>query len=297
MRDLNDCVSRASDSPQQLRSPEPVRLAPGQQYGQPINSLEVGSFRLCERTYPPGYITPVHSHERALFCFVVNGSYSEIYGNLTRSCGPATLLFHPAEEVHAEHFHETGGRSFVVELETSWLHSLRDHSRVVAAPGAFWGGTTALLGRRLYKEFRETDDVSPLIIEGLLLELLGETARRVSSDVPNLRQVPRWLKQARELLRTRFVERLTLSCIAAEVGVHPMHLAQTFNQTFGCTVGEYIRRRRIEYACQQLATSNTPLATIALAAGFCDQSHFTRVFKRHTGVAPSEYRAAISSST
>ena len=208
MRNPNYNASRASDSRKRLRSPEPVKLAPGQQYGQPINSLEVGSFRLCERTYPTGYVTPVHSHERALFCFVVNGSYSEIYGNLTRSCGPATLLFHPAEEVHAEHFHETGGRSFVIELETSWLHSLRDHSRVVATPAAFCGGTTALLGRRLYKEFREADDVSSLIIEGLLLELLGETARRVSSDVPNLRQIPRWLKQARELLRTRFVERL-----------------------------------------------------------------------------------------
>ena len=272
----------------------PVKLAPGQQYGEPLNSLQLGSFRLSERSYPPGYITPVHSHERALFCFVVKGSYTETYGTLTRSCQPATLLFHPEEEVHAERFHETGGRSFVVELDSSWLKSLRAQTNIVSGPADFRGGMTALLGRRLYKEFREADDVSPLVIEGLVLELIWEAARRAASEVVHSQNVPLWLRQARELLRDRFAERLTLAGIAAEVGVHPMHLSQTFNKTFSCTVGEYIRRRRIEYACQELATADTPLATIALAAGFCDQSHFTRTFKRFTGVPPSEYRAAIS---
>ena len=276
---------------------QPVKLAPGQQYGEHLNSLQVGSFRLAERSYPPGYMTPLHSHERALFCFVMKGSYTETYGTLTRSCQPATLLFHPEEEVHAERFHKTGGRSFVVELDSAWLNSLRAQTpiaRIVSGPADCRGGTTALLGRRLYKEFREVDDVSPLVIEGLVLEMIGEAARRVSSEAIHARNVPRWLKQARELLRERFPERLSLAGIATEVGVHPMHLSQTFNKTFSCTVGEYIRRRRIEYACQELATGETPLATIALAAGFCDQSHFTRTFKRFTGVAPSEYRAAIS---
>jgi AraC family transcriptional regulator len=159
----------------------------------------------------------------------------------------------------------------------------------------FRGGTTALVGRRLYKEFHEIDDVSPLVIEGLVLELIGETARRASAEKTYAHNMPRWLKQTRELLSARFAERLTLAIIAGEVGIHPMHLSQTFNRTFRCTVGEFIRRRRIEYACQELTTSNTPLATIALEAGFCDQSHFTRTFKRHVGAAPSEYRAAINS--
>ncbi len=273
---------------------EPVKLQPGQRYGQPGGSLEIGSFRLSERAYPPGYMTPVHSHERALFCFVVQGSYTETYGSLTRSCKPATLLFHPADEIHAEQFHDDGGRSFVIELDSSWLDSIREHARVTDGPADFRGGTTALLGRRLYKEFREIDDVSPLVVEGLMLEMIGEASRRTSADVAVSQSVPRWLRQARELLRARFAERLTLACIASEVGVHPTHLSQTFHLTFRCTVGEYIRRLRIEYACQELATSDTPLAAIALGAGFCDQSHFTRTFKRFTGVAPSEYRSAIS---
>jgi AraC family transcriptional regulator len=54
-----------------------------------------------------------------------------------------------------------------------------------------------------------------------------------------------------------------------------------------------VRQLRIEYACHELAASDTPIVQIALAAGFCDQSHFTRTFKRLIGVAPSQYRESV----
>jgi AraC family transcriptional regulator len=75
--------------------------------------------------------------------------------------------------------------------------------------------------------------------------------------------------------------------------VHPVHLAQTFHKTYRCTVGDYVRKLRIEYACRELATSTKPIVDIALAAGFCDQSHFTRTFKRAIGAAPFQYRESL----
>jgi AraC family transcriptional regulator len=86
---------------------------------------------------------------------------------------------------------------------------------------------------------------------------------------------------------------LKLADIAEAVGVHPVHLAQTFHKSYRCTVGDYVRRLRIESTCRELATSEAPIVEIALAAGFCDQSHFTRTFKRLTGIAPSQYREAL----
>jgi transcriptional regulator GlxA family with amidase domain len=50
--------------------------------------------------------------------------------------------------------------------------------------------------------------------------------------------------------------------------------------------------RRLEFACGEVCFSEAPLSDVALAAGFCDQSHFSRAFKRHTGFSPAEYRAA-----
>jgi AraC family transcriptional regulator len=146
--------------------------------------------------------------------------------------------------------------------------------------------------QRAYDEFRCTDDVSALAVEGLTLELLAEGARR---RTPGGSHPPRWLQHVRDLLHEAFRQRLTLDGIAGSVGVHPAHLARVFRQLQGCTVGEYVRSLRIEYACHCLRTSDTALATLALAAGFSDQSHFSRVFKRQTGMSPAVFRECVAS--
>jgi AraC family transcriptional regulator len=136
------------------------------------------------------------------------------------------------------------------------------------------------------------DAASPLVIEGLVLELLAEASRK-SLRRPD-RQLPQWLYQAKELLHERFSESLTLSSISKALGIHPVHLSREFHKQFGSTIGEYLRQLRIEYACRQISTSNTPLARIALAAGFWDQSHLGRVFKERFGMTPSEYRDSFN---
>ena len=74
------------------------------------------------------------------------------------------------------------------------------------------------------------------------------------------------------------------------MGVHPVHLCRTFSEHFDCTLGEYIRRLRVLRGRQLLAIDDGGLAEIALQSGFADQSHFTRVFKKHFGLTPNECR-------
>jgi len=226
-----------------------------------------------------------------LFCFVIQGEYTETYGVRTRECRSSALLFHPAGELHAECFHDSGGRSFIIEIEPSWLERVREQFSTQDNSIDLSGRDFEPLVRRLYKESLQMDEVSALIIEGLMLEIVGEAARHCPTDVA--RRPPRWLRQARELLSERFAERLTLEEVARTVGVHPVHLAQTFHKKYDCTVGDFVRQLRIEYACRKLAVSEMPIVDIALAAGFCDQSHFTRTFKRCTGVPPSQYRGTF----
>lgn len=251
----------------------------------------MASFDLSERVYPPRFKTPRHHHKRALFCFVIQGDYTETYGVRSRECKPSTLLFHPAGELHSEYFHDSGGRSFIIEIAPSWLDRVARHSRMEDHSADLSGGELEPLARKLYKEFSMMDEASTLVIEGLMLEIVGEASRR--SPICITRQPPRWLRQARDLLCERFAERLTLADVAKTVGVHPVHLAQTFHKTYDCTVGDFVRQLRIEYACRQLATTELPIVDIALTAGFCDQSHFTRTFKRCTRVAPSQYRESL----
>ena len=268
-----------------------TQVPTGYLYGENLRSHKTASFALSERFYPPRFETPKHSHKSPLFCFVIHGDYTETYGRRTRECKSSTLLFHPAEELHAEHFHDSGGHSFIIEIEPQWLQRVREDQAVPEPSGGFKRGITELLARRLYKEFVHRDEVSDLIIEGLMLELIGEASR--SGAIKSNNHPPRWLEQARELLREHFAESLTLADIAQAVGVHPVHLAQTFHKSYHCTVGDYVRELRIDCACRDLANSESPLVDIALRAGFCDQSHFTRTFKRLIGIAPSQYREAV----
>ena len=121
-----------------------------------------------------------------------------------------------------------------------------------------------------------------------MLELLAKTCRhQKQNSEPRL---PLWLRQARDFLHDRFSESLTLNVVAQAVGVHPVHLAREFRRHYHCTVGGYVRNLRIECARSELVTSETPLADIALAAGYSDQSHFTTAFKRQTGLSPAEFR-------
>src|SRR5262249_59202959 len=104
-------------------------------------------------------------------------------------------------------------------------------------------------------------------------------AGRGSAGIPR-RPPPRWLARVRDILHEGFARSPTLGELAERAGMHPVHVATAFRQHYGCTVGAYLRRRRVECACRQLTTSAAPLAEIALTAGFADQSHFSRVFKR-----------------
>src|SRR5437667_238344 len=75
------------------------------------------------------------------------------------------------------------------------------------------------------------------------------------------------------------------------IGVHPAHLARAFRARYGETLGEYVRRLRLEWAAGEMIATDKPLTFLAVEAGFCDQSHFTRAFKRQFGITPARFRA------
>jgi len=264
------------------------KLPAGHFLGQTLRARDLSGFRLTETVYAQGLKLPRHAHELAKYCLVIAGSFSERVGKQEQVREPLSLNFQPADTTHEE-AHVTPGHHFLIEVGASWLERAREYSAILDCPVDLTGGAASRLGVQLYDEFRHLDGLSPLTIEGLFLELLAETSRRRLGSVD--RHPPRWLDQVTEMLRARFAENLTLSDIAAAAGVHTVHLARVFRKFNGCTIGDYVRQLRIEYASRLLSTTETSLAEIALAAGFSDQSHFSRTFKSHTKMLPSEFRA------
>jgi AraC family transcriptional regulator len=171
--------------------------------------------------------------------------------------------------------------------------SIRPYSAVLDERVSFHGGLMSGIGRRIYDEMRRMDAAAPIAIEGLLLELVASASRMRLQNGGKER--PRWLEEARDRIHVELAARPSLTGLAESVGVHPVTLARAFRREFGCTVGEYVRSLRIERAARQLSDTNLALAEIALTAGFSDQSHFSNLFRRHTGLSPFQFRRAARS--
>ena len=263
-------------------------LSAGEFHGERSHRREVSGFSLVESAYAPGAFIPTHSHENAFFSFVVRGdSFEETSGGrYARSA--STLVFHPKGEPHANRWLEDGGSCLHVEIGMPKLEEILKAEISLAGPARFSDGRVCWLGSQLLWEFRRSDAAAGLAIEGLTLEILSEIARKAETSKAG--DKPPWLLRVRDLISDRFMEPITLAEVAKEVGVHPAHLASTYRRYFGMTVGDQIRRRRVESAKHLLEHSNTPICEIALECGFADQSHFGKVYRQMTGTTPAESR-------
>lgn len=255
-----------------------------------VSEREIAGLHSTETSHPPGFRIPRHFHDFASLYVVLEGSLTEYYGDKKRECKHSSVIFTPPGEKHSNLFDDRGGRCFLVEIPPIYIDRLA--AAGVRLEGSLHsdGGILAWLGMKLYREFERPDSVSLLAVEGLMLETLSELGRL--KEAPAV-VAPAWLRRVRTLLHDRFSENLALDEIAASVGVHPAHLARSFRRCYGTTVGDYQRRLRVDYASRQLSETQTSLLSIAMAAGFADQAHFSRTFRNHTGLTPARFRATF----
>ncbi|HET6361104.1 MAG TPA: AraC family transcriptional regulator [Gemmatimonadota bacterium] len=265
-----------------------ITLPEGTFFGVERARRQVGGLLMTETAYRPGDALPRHDHARAYFCLVLRGGFTERDGRRVRECGSATVIFHPPGAAHSDRFGPGASGCFNLELEDPWLERMREgvgglpsDSVVFRQQRANW------IARHLHDEFGSTDPAARLAIEGLALALLADVARPAGRAGD---RTPRWVDRAAEIVRAAFPDIPGLSAIAAEIGVHPVHLARVFRSRHGCSIGEYARRLRVERAAEALRDPEVPIARVAHRLGYADQSHFARSFRRATGLSPSEYR-------
>jgi AraC family transcriptional regulator len=256
--------------------------------GARLKSVTACDLVLTETTHLPNQQLPRHSHELTNIAFVLDGSFTEFVTGHAMECQRHSLLIKPAGESHANRYGDKGMRCLLVEIPPARISAMGKWARTLDQIRHVRGATLTTLAMRIFKEFRVMDEASPLAIEGLILELVADLSRK--REPRSERKTAPWLERARDMLHGGLSETISLSEVAKTVEVHPVHLAREFRRVYGCTLGEYLRCIRIEFCCRQLSSSDIPLVQIALAAGFSNQSHFCRVFKRQTGTTPREFR-------
>lgn len=267
----------------------PTRLAPGHFFADVARASRCAGLVLTETRHAAARRIPEHGHALAYFCLLLDGGYWERYGPRTVRYDTPSIAYHPPGEEHHGEISRVGGVCFNIEMEPAWLARVEPHLRLPTGTVDARDGELVWLGLRAHREFRRADACTPLALEGLVLELLATAARTRERGE---RQAPAWLARVMARLEADFQQPLAVSGLAAEAGVHPVHLARVFRRAHGRTIGEHVRRLRIRYACRRLAEPDASLADVALAAGFADQSHFGRVFHEMTGLTPGQYRVS-----
>lgn len=254
-----------------------------------VKTRDVPGFRLREALYDAALEIPPHPHPWASLCLTLDGAYVEHWGRTRVRCGPASLVFHAPNEVYGDRISDTGSRCFTIAIAPSVFLTAADAVPALTRLHAPRSGPPSWLAFHLRAELELGDDLSQASIESAVLALLADVADRPAfkgGSAP-----PPWLERVRERIHDEFACTLTLAALAETAGVHRVHLARAFRWHYGCTVGDYIRRRRVEFASHRLSATPMPLSAIAFDAGFADQSHFTNTFRRLVGMTPAAFRA------
>jgi AraC family transcriptional regulator len=254
-------------------------------HGDRVRKCEAGRFVLYESTYGSATALPPHYHETAALLFATRGSFAEKVRRRTFECDTFDVIVRPAGEVHTNRY-GAGGTTCVVVGDGPEVIGA-GAKRLFDEPSSLPRPVVAPIARRLSQELIASDEASPIIIEGLLLEMIGSASRPPSCARP-----PSWLAQARDFIHEHAAERVTLHDIAGAANVHAASIVRAFRAHLRCSPGEYVRLVRIENAKRELASTGRAIGEIALDAGFYDQSHFANVFRRATGLTPREYRRA-----
>jgi AraC family transcriptional regulator len=265
------------------------KLGAGEHYGAVFHKRRTETAVYSESVYSRSMALPEHSHELGFFTLILSGYYSEILGSKTVVYSPQTVLWRQAELMHKDRIEAASSRFFFVEIQRTFSERLREWERVPDHVAEKKSELT-WLASRLRAEII-SGGASTLITEGITLELLGNLLRR-RGDIE--RRQPKWLGRLIERLDEEFAENLTSESLAADAGVHPVHLAAVFRKFQRETIGDYVQKRRVEHASALLHDPEMPLSDVAYRCGFSDQSHFTRVFKRRLGLTPGAYRNSLS---
>jgi AraC-like DNA-binding protein len=255
-----------------------------------VTSARLNGFVVNELVFPAAHTMQLDP-EDGYVAVVLEGACEKTFVRGSRSLGAGSAFTMPAGA-----FHTTAIGSCPTRVLA--IHPVEGEAPAVPWPrllGVFREarGSGALgAGWRLAGELHARDDAWALAAEGLCLELIsGYIREERSTRRPNASRA--WLEPVRERLHASLSERPSLDELAASAGVHPVYLARSFRHRYGLSIGEYLRRVRLDWAAAQLAATEMPLAVLAAEAGFADQSYFTRAFKSHAGLTPARYRRIV----
>lgn len=220
---------------------------------------------------------PEHAHDWPVLSIFVLGRYSNRteLGEIVIA-GPSAVLYR-AGAAHRNFVGAAGFEQIEIEFDPAWIGG----SLIPDAPVSRWlGGRTGAEARTLARLCGQEAEEEHL--RATLQRFLQRASNQTAHDPPG------WVDEATQRLSEDTT--LRVADLAAEMRRHPSWLGSAYRRATGEGLMETAARFRLERAARLLRETDQPGACIALEAGFCDQSHMNRTFRRLLGRLPSEIR-------
>jgi len=238
-------------------------------------------YHVREQHYAPSLRMTSHAHAAPSMGILLQGSLRESTRRRSEVALPLSVSFMGADISHVDEFGPSGATLLQVHF-----HDIDSDFENAGRRLQDWtwthGGTAAKEFLRLAFAVRRASD--PQLTEQLVVDIL---AAGIAED-PARGVVPAWLVDVREMIDDSYGWP-RVADLAAMARVHRVYLARQFRRFYGCSVSDYIRRRRVQSAALHLGSSNT-LSETAHACGFHDHAHMCRSFRRESAMSPSEFR-------
>jgi AraC-like DNA-binding protein len=259
-----------------------VRRAEGHSHaGAVVEHRRLAGAHVSRIMHPPGQRIEAHGHEWPVLALYRLGGYREVAddGAAIDLDGPS-VVFQPANAVHADAIGERGLETLSMTFDPAWLEP---DARRALPLRTQWrlGGAAAAAARALARAW-----LAPAADDACVR---AATSRFIETFVlrREMRPPPNWGVQVASTLDAGA---RSTAALAHALSLHPAWLARAYRAWRGEGMAETVRRRRVERAMLALRDSASPLADIALAFGFCDQSHMSRAFRAVLGRTPLEVR-------
>lgn len=265
-------------------------LGAGQFFGATRGQFRGGGFVVSAVTHPDARVVPLHIHANPFFSMLIRGHYREWFRGRHWDVRPLDMVLRPPLAEHQDEIGPGGAQFLCVDVAQSFWDALAE-AGIRIEPRAFESRPMSGTALRLLREMCDQAPGWQAAAEMLIAELVAEYT--AADDVPRRRE-PRWLGDATERLHQAPLT-ASLSGIAAELGLHPVHVSRAFKRHRGMTLSRYLRGLRLHDATRAMLESAESLAALADGHGFADQSHLTRALQRETGWTPGRLRCACES--
>lgn len=236
-------------------------------------------------TYDPDQFNDtLHYHENAHFGFTIDGfcleKKKEVYQVV-----PGKITYYHAGEPHQALRIIKPSLRINLEIENDFFERFRITEDMVRR-AADKNPDAKFLMVKIYKELLINDALTDTTNEMTFLQLVHHT-----ETLENNSKLPSWVRAVNDFIHDNMDNKITLDDLAIAANVHPITVSKHFPKYFHCTLGEYIRKLRVEKSLTLIKDEDMSLTNLAYACGFFDQSHFIKTFKYHTGFLPARYRS------